>query len=184
MSNSSADSRIDAAAALAARGDGAAFEALCGMLNDEIWRYCSAVVGSPELAADAAQETFVRLVTAIRRFRGDAPARVFTLVIARRSCAAVVRANARHGRHRELSGDHAPAVPAEAGAVETMLLLTHLTPDLRQAFVLTQLLGLPYADAARVAGCPVGTVGSRVFRAREQLVDLLTAADGEQRDAL
>jgi RNA polymerase sigma-70 factor (ECF subfamily) len=39
--------------------------------------------------------------------------------------------------------------------------------------VLTQLLGLPYAEAAEVAGCPVGTIRSRVARARGDLVDLL-----------
>jgi len=43
--------------------------------------------------------------------------------------------------------------------------------------VLTQLLGLPYAAAAGVMGCPVGTVRSRVARARETLVALLTEAE-------
>ena len=184
MSTSSADPRIDAAAALAARGNDDAFEVLCSLLNDDVWRYCSAVIGDPELAADAAQETFVRLVTAIRGYKGQGPARVYTLVIARRSCAAVLRTNARHRRDRALAPQHVPVVPTEAGAVDTRLLLDQLPVDQRQAFVLTQLLGLPYAGAAQVAGCPVGTVRSRVFRAREQLVDLLTAAEGERRDVL
>jgi RNA polymerase sigma-70 factor (ECF subfamily) len=184
VSTSTTDPRIDAAADLAARGDGDAFEVLCSLLNDDVWRYCSAVVGDPELAADAAQETFVRLVSAIRRFKGQCPARVYTLIIARRACAATVRADARHGRHRDLTSHDVPAVPAEAGAVDTRLLLDQLPADLRQAFVLTQLLGLPYADAARVAGSPVGTIRSRVFRAREHLVNLLTAAEGEDRDVL
>jgi len=42
-----------------------------------------------------------------------------------------------------------------------------------EAFVLTQLLGLPYAEAAEVAGCPVGTIRSRVARARADLVESL-----------
>ena len=44
-------------------------------------------------------------------------------------------------------------------------LLARLDADRREAFVLTQLLGLPYAEAAEVAGCPVGTIRSRVARA-------------------
>ena len=184
--STSADTRIDAAAALAARGNSDGFATLCGLLNDDVWRYCSALISDPELAADAAQETFVRTVTAIRRFKGQCPARLYVLAIARRACAAVLRANAKHRGNRELEPHHVPAVAAEAGAVDTRLLLDQLPEDLRQCFVLTQLLGLPYADAARVAGCPVGTVRSRVYRAREQLVDLLTAAEttsGEQRHA-
>jgi RNA polymerase sigma-70 factor (ECF subfamily) len=52
-----------------------------------------------------------------------------------------------------------------------------LTPQRREALVLTQVLGLSYADAAEVCGCPVGTVRSRVARAREDLL----RADDEQR---
>ena len=48
-------------------------------------------------------------------------------------------------------------------------LLARLDADRREAFVLTQLLGLPYAEAAEVAGCPVGTIRSRVARARADL---------------
>jgi len=53
-------------------------------------------------------------------------------------------------------------------------LLARLDADRREAFVLTQLLGLPYAEAAEVAGCPVGTIRSRVARARADLVESLT----------
>jgi RNA polymerase sigma-70 factor (ECF subfamily) len=45
-----------------------------------------------------------------------------------------------------------------------------LAPDRRDAFVLTQLVGLSYPEAAEVCGCPVGTIRSRVARAREDLV--------------
>ncbi|MDP1806355.1 MAG: sigma factor-like helix-turn-helix DNA-binding protein, partial [Acidimicrobiales bacterium] len=46
-----------------------------------------------------------------------------------------------------------------------------LPPDPRQAFVLTQMLGFSYADAATTMGCAIGTIRSRVFRARATLVD-------------
>ena len=57
-------------------------------------------------------------------------------------------------------------------------LLAELDPDRREAFVLTQVVGLSYAEAAEVCGCPVGTIRSRVARARDHLV----AALGVRRD--
>ncbi|MGH9193912.1 MAG: sigma factor-like helix-turn-helix DNA-binding protein, partial [Acidimicrobiales bacterium] len=52
-----------------------------------------------------------------------------------------------------------------------------LDPDRRTAFVLTQLLGFDYAGAAAVCGCPVGTIRSRVSRARDQLIRELQLTD-------
>ena len=68
------------------------------------------------------------------------------------------------------SGDTADRVGEGAAVTD---LLGRLSPDRREAFVLTQLLGLPYAEAAEVAGCPVGTIRSRVARARADLVEAL-----------
>jgi RNA polymerase sigma-70 factor (ECF subfamily) len=67
-------------------------------------------------------------------------------------------------------GDDADRVGEGAAVAD---LLARLDPDRREAFVLTQLLGLPYAEAAEVAGCPVGTIRSRVARARADLVEAL-----------
>ncbi|NED91448.1 RNA polymerase subunit sigma, partial [Streptomyces sp. SID11233] len=58
-------------------------------------------------------------------------------------------------------------------------LLAALPYDRRQAFVLTQLLGLSYAEAAREAGCPIGTVRSRVARARSALTTRLEQGEEE-----
>ncbi|GGX32494.1 hypothetical protein GCM10010297_62340 [Streptomyces malachitofuscus] len=56
-------------------------------------------------------------------------------------------------------------------------LLATLPDERREAFVLTQLLGLPYAEAAALSDCPVGTVRSRVARARASLTRLLDEAE-------
>lgn len=61
--------------------------------------------------------------------------------------------------------------------VEVTTMIAGLNPEQREALLLTQLLGLPYADAAAVCGCPVGTIRSRVARARDALL-----ADGERND--
>lgn len=156
----------------AARGDGAAFELLCRCLQPDIWRYCSALSGDPDIAMEAAQETFLRAVTAIQRFRGDAPVRVWLLVIARRSVrdATVRQRRAPRGRLT----DRDAAVPAATGAVELAWLIADLDEPMRQAFVLTQVLGLSYEEAATVAGTRLGTIRSRVYRARERLIASLS----------
>jgi RNA polymerase sigma-70 factor, ECF subfamily len=56
-------------------------------------------------------------------------------------------------------------------------LLAGLSDERREAFVLTQVVGLSYDDAAAVAGCPIGTIRSRVARARADLLVALRAAD-------
>jgi RNA polymerase sigma-70 factor (ECF subfamily) len=69
-------------------------------------------------------------------------------------------------------------VPGPATAAELDDVLAALDPDRRAAFVLTQLLGLRYDETAEVLGCPIGTVRSRVARAREDLVAALADRDG------
>jgi RNA polymerase sigma-70 factor (ECF subfamily) len=157
---------LETAARQAAKGDGQAFEAVCRALQDDVWRYCYALIGDRELAAEAAQETFLRSVRAISGFRGDAPVRVWFLTLARRSAGAVLQR-----ARREPATVGRPTEELTPGpAVEAQLLVDQLPDELRQAFVLTQVLGLSYAAAAEVTGCPVGTIRSRVFRARARLV--------------
>jgi RNA polymerase sigma-70 factor, ECF subfamily len=134
----------------------------------------------PQSADDVTQEVYVRAIPALARYRADAPARLWLLSIARRTCADVIR---RRGRQRRLwqrlvaQPDPARvevAAPPQ-GAVDLAALLDDLDPDRRQAFVLTQVLGLGYAEAAEVAGVPVGTIRSRVSRARGDLTAALAA---------
>ena len=66
------------------------------------------------------------------------------------------------------------------GEVELDHLVAALDDDRRIAFVLTQVLGLSYEEAAEACGCPVGTIRSRVSRARHDLADAL-ADPGNQR---
>jgi RNA polymerase sigma-70 factor (ECF subfamily) len=163
------DTPLEHAARAAASGDDAAWARLCAAVCDDVWRYCWSIVGDTELADDATQETFLRATTAIRRFRGDSPVKAWFFVLARRSVADTLT---RHRRVVDLTESlPAPRHPqSPSGAVETTLLIEALEPDTREAFVLTQLVGMSYVEAADIAGCPVGTIRSRVFRARTQLV--------------
>lgn len=176
------DPELQLAARRAAAGDRHAFGVLCATIEGDIWRYCRSVLRDTGAAEDATQETFARIVTAIRRYRGEAPVRVWALVIARRVCSDAIR---RRDRSVVPSGPQRdePALPSawmhggRLTAPEHDALLQALSPDDRTAFVVTQLLGFSYAEAAEVADVPVGTIRSRVHRARERLAELWTLSD-------
>jgi RNA polymerase sigma-70 factor, ECF subfamily len=165
----------------AGRGDRAALARFVRETQGDVWRLCAYLV-DPASADDLAQDTYLRAIPALRRFRGDAPVRAWLLAIARRACAAEIGARS---RHRRLAARLAATPdgtfgqsPAEPGA-QAMAddLLAALEPDRRAAFVLTQMLGCSYAEAAAICGCPVGTIRSRVARAREDLDAMITGPD-------
>jgi len=157
-------------------GDAAALEALVAASYPQVERFCAGLAG-PAAAQDLAQETFLRCVPALRRFRGDASARTWILAIARHVCLDELRARSRRGPAVPLSPElAAPVVADVAEQAAATDLLARLEPDRRAAFVLTQLLQMPYEEAARVCGCPAGTIRSRVARARGDLITMLSGA--------
>jgi RNA polymerase sigma-70 factor (ECF subfamily) len=157
---------LTAAALRARRGDAdAAAEFVRGTQTD-VWRLC-AHLGSRDTADDLTQETYARAFRSLHRFAARSSARTWLLSIARRVCADAVRSAV---RARSVPADEALESPDPAESVTVRLLLGALDPDRREAFVLTQLIGLSYAEAADVCGCPVGTIRSRVARARDDLV--------------
>lgn len=135
-------------------------------------------LGDPNSTDDLAQETMLRAIKALPSFRAESNARTWVLAIARRTCADRVRDRQRTRRLVDrLVQRHEPATDQMVTTVETSELVHSLEPDRREAFVLTQLLGLSYEEAAGVCGCAVGTIRSRVFRARADLVELVTAGE-------
>lgn len=165
----------------AADGDRVALTAFVRRSQAEVWRLCAFLVGRGE-ADDLTQEAFLRAIKALPSFRGDSSARTWMLAITRFTCSDAIRRSARQRRLvTRLAGRVSPVVDDHAGATELDHLVTDLDPDRRAAFVLTQVLGLSYAEAAEVCGCPVGTIRSRVARAREDLAGAVGDFDGEQR---
>jgi RNA polymerase sigma-70 factor (ECF subfamily) len=168
--------------AVAARdGNRVALAAFVQQSQADIWRFCSYLLGAPA-ADDAAQETFERTIGSLRTFRGEVSAKTWLLAIARRTCADVIRRSTRRRYLFERASRQAIETSAPlGGTAEVDALLDVLDEPRRQAFVLTQLLGLSYDEAADVCGCPIGTIRSRVARARAALVDAVgpaAAADG------
>ena len=159
--------------ALAARdGDRVALSSFVRQTWGDVSRLVTAVAGH-DLAEDATQDAYLRALRALPRYRGEASARVWLLSIARRAAIDAVRSASRRRRLARLLSARAEPEggPGLGDGVLSEQALAVLDPDRRSAFVLTQLLGFDYATAAEICGCPVGTIRSRVARAREQLVD-------------
>jgi RNA polymerase sigma-70 factor (ECF subfamily) len=150
----------------ARRGDAAAAIAFVQATQAEVWRLC-VHLGRGIDADDLTQDTYARAFASLHRFLGRSSARTWLLSIARRVCADAIR-SAQRDRRRPVVEVRQAADPA--GVVTARALIGALEPDRREAFVLTQLLGLSYAEAADVCSCPVGTIRSRVARARADLV--------------
>lgn len=168
--------------ALAAQGgDRVALERLVRGTQADVWRLCAHLVDRAS-ADDLTQDTYARAIGSLHRFRAEAPVKVWLLSIARRVCADSIRSAVRRRNlfarlPRPAAGD-----PPSDGHTELDALVAALDPDRRTAFVLTQVLGLSYQEAAEVCGCPVGTIRSRVSRARDDLTAAMTVDDAD--DAL
>jgi len=168
------------ATALRARdGDAGAQAALVRGTQAEVWRFTAALV-DPGAADDLTQETYLRAFKALPSFEARASVRTWLLGIARRACAdhlrAVVRRRRLDAQLAAQAWSDPPQHPDPAHRLGATDLLRRLGGERRTAFVLTQVLGLSYAEAAEVEDVPVGTIRSRVARAREDLMAAVNAA--------
>jgi RNA polymerase sigma-70 factor, ECF subfamily len=165
-------------AVVARRGDPRSMADFIRAGQQQVWSLCAHLVDA-ESADDLTQETYLRVFRALPVFRQESSARTWLLSIARRGCVDELRRRTRR-RHQETFvlgfDDHDVARPGDTEQVEVRELLSHLPIERRDAFVLTQMLGLSYEDAARICDCPVGTIRSRVARARLELIDALGLA--------
>ncbi|CAM4441070.1 putative RNA polymerase sigma-C factor [Mycobacterium basiliense] len=174
MTASSDDEAVTALALAAADGNARALEAFIKATQQDVWRFVT-YLSDAGSADDLTQETFLRAIGAIRRFSGRSSARTWLLSIARRVVADHIRhlrsrPRAARGADPELVLDSARNARGFEELVEVTTMIAQLNPDQREALLLTQLFGLSYADAAAVCGCPVGTIRSRVARARDALL--------------
>jgi RNA polymerase sigma-70 factor (ECF subfamily) len=154
----------------------------------DVWRLV-AHLGGVGFADDLTQETYLRAIPGLARFAGRSTARTWLLSIARRVVVDHIRAAQSRPRTAGSvdwteAADHHQATAHGAAAgfedmVELNLLLDQLEPERREALVLTQVLGVSYAEAADICRCPVGTIRSRVARARDDLM----RADRQRRDS-
>ncbi|QHY97022.1 ECF RNA polymerase sigma factor SigC [Streptomyces sp. S4.7] len=176
VAGSADDSEITAWALAAGLGDRRAAELFVRATYDDVRRFVAHLSADVRGADDLTQETYLRALASLARFAGRSCARVWLLAIARR----VVVDRYRRAAVRPRIADTADWVTVAdraqprhlPGFEESVALadaLAAMDPGRRQAFVLTRLIGLSYAEAADALGCPVGTIRSRVARARRDL---------------
>ncbi|MFB7257635.1 sigma-70 family RNA polymerase sigma factor [Streptomyces nojiriensis] len=150
-------------------------------LHRDVWRYVAYLSADTQAADDLTQDVFLRALASLHRFEGRSSARTWLLSIARRTVVDSLRHAAARPRLSDRCDWQAAAeqtqpydVPGFEDGIALAELLAVIPAERREALVLTQLLGLSYAEAATAVGCPIGTVRSRVARARTSLIALLT----------
>jgi RNA polymerase sigma-70 factor (ECF subfamily) len=173
----------------AVAGDESAFEALVRSHQRGVYNLAYRLLGNREDALDAAQDTFLRCYRALPRFRGDAAFRTWLLGIAINVCRTRLTGAARRQQHRTQdltrtdprTGERVPLdLPdpgpgpesaAHAGELRGALAraLAGLSPDHREVLLLREVGELEYDEVAAALGCALGTVKSRIARARAAL---------------
>lgn len=169
---------LDELAVAAREGNRLALDRFTAATLADVQKLCWHL-GDPDSAEDLVQETYAQMMRSLPNFRGDGPARSWLLRIARNTCADATRSRSRRrqriARFQSVEDRAAPPPPNWA---EVQSIVSSLSVERRQAFVLTQVLGLPYDEAAEVLECPIGTVRSRVARARGDLSEVLRRSTG------
>jgi RNA polymerase sigma-70 factor (ECF subfamily) len=171
------DERLTRCALAAAKGDRQALEEFVRDTQRDVWRVV-AHLAHVSVADDLAQETFLRALPALARFEGRSSARTWLFSIARRVAADHLRSASKLPRATSEAAELADARQARTAhesagfedIVELNIMLDSLDAERREALVLTQVLGLSYSEVADICGCPIGTVRSRVARARDDLL--------------
>lgn len=161
-------------------GDRRALEQFVAETEHDVRVLCR-YLGDSDNHDDLAQEAYERAFRSLHRYRADGPAKHWLLTIARRACVDATRKRSRRrAMRRQLVDEHGADTiesPNDAFRAEWTELLDTLDPDRRAAFVITQINGLRYDEAADVLGVPIGTIRSRVARAREQLIGSIEAGE-------
>ncbi len=174
-------------------GDVKAFEMLVVKYQRRIERLIGRMVRDVDLVPDIAQETFIRAYRAIPQFRGDSAFYTWLYRIAVNTAKKalmelkrdpIVTESALAARddddetsrvENELNDGETPdaILASKQVAVAVNSAVAALSEELRQAITLREIEGLSYEEIAELMNCPIGTVRSRIFRAREAIAQRL-----------
>lgn len=171
------------------QGDVNAFETLVTEYEKGVYAIAQRMTGNPEDAADMTQETFIKAYNSLHSFRGDSKFSVWLYRIASNVCLDFLRSRSRkptvslsveddEGEETELDiadESQSPELLLERGLTRDAVRrgLQALPPDYRQILLLREIQGLSYEEIADVLRIEVGTVKSRIFRARKRLCTFL-----------
>jgi RNA polymerase sigma-70 factor (ECF subfamily) len=169
--------------AAARRGDVRAFEVIVRRYQHPIWRLCFHLTGERVSAEDATQEAFLKIYRYLPRYRMQSRFSTWLFAIARNCAIDELRRRARRdtlgrrvSRDVELEKD-----PSED--FEVRQALAGLPLELRESVVWIDVLGTTYDEAAAALGIPIGTLKSRVHRARHLLALELLEEGGDAGEA-
>lgn len=179
--------------ASAARGDREAFDQLVRSRMHRVYNLCYRMMGDHEEAGDCAQDTFLKAYRALKDFRGESSFSTWLCSIAINTCKNRLQSAAYRHSRRDLSiaavgssdprdcelnlPDPAPTALDRMERHELDFFLQEaiqaLPPDARTVIVLRDVEGFSYEEIARITGWAIGTVKSRIARARAQLRESL-----------
>ncbi|MHA2787845.1 RNA polymerase sigma factor [Corynebacterium sp. S7] len=170
------DEHVTELALRAGRGDKRALTEFIEATHDDVWRLLAHLAGR-EYADDLTQETYLRVMGSLPKFAARSSARTWLLSLARRVWVDSVRYDMARPRKSAVEVDDATAsTPSPdnpnswSEIIDLRTLIDELPPERREALILTQVLGYTYEEAANIAGVRVGTIRSRVARARRDLI--------------
>ena len=182
MSNESTDKEL---VKRVQKGDKGAFDLLVLKYEHKIVNLVMRYVRDPETALDISQEAFIKAYRALPRFRGDSAFYTWLYRIAVNTAKNHLAAQRRrpadieldlqdpdqYGLHAKLKETDTPEAVALSDELQDILerAIQALPDDLRTAIVLRELDGMSYEEIAQTMDCPVGTVRSRIFRARDAI---------------
>jgi RNA polymerase sigma-70 factor (ECF subfamily) len=181
--------------ARARRGDPAAFEDLVRSFQADVFGLALALTRDRAMAEDVTQETFLRAFRFLGGFRDGRRFAPWLLRICRNCAYDAIRRrppvvalpdDGIDARTQRVTASAGGGLADAVARSELAAALRALTPDHRDAFLLIEVFGLTYGEAAEVLAIRVGTAKSRVFRARKALVAALDEAadEGETTDAV
>jgi RNA polymerase sigma-70 factor (ECF subfamily) len=174
----------------AQRGDKQAFELLVAKYQRKLGRLLSRFIRDPAEVEDVAQEAFIKAYRALPSFRGDSAfytwlyrigintAKNYLVAMGRRAPTTTEfdseeAENFEDGAQlRDLNTPEAELMTRQIAATVNQT-MEELPEELRTAITLREIEGMSYEDIANVMNCPIGTVRSRIFRARETIADRL-----------
>ncbi len=177
-------------------GDPGAFDLIVARYKDRVFSYARRMLNNPDTADEIAQDIFMRAYRYLDHFRGDSKFSTWFYTIVSSTCKNAAKYHGLRSRSREeyspgsdgeLPSDPLDRVPSDVFAPEPNVerIETRRTvqdairelPDIyRQVVVLKDINDFSYEEIARILECELGTVKSRLARAREMLRDKLTAA--------
>jgi RNA polymerase sigma-70 factor (ECF subfamily) len=157
-------------------GDLGAFEELVRTYQADVWRFSYSFTRDRALAEDVTQEAFIRAFRFIGTFRGDAKFSSWLFRIARNCAMDAIRARKGHDERAQRQptpvGPSDPETRAELNAA-----LAAVSEDHREPFLLVEVFGLSYQEAADVLNVRVGTIKSRMHRARQAMMIALATEE-------